>query len=147
MTFERADYTLDEPIPVEMRTVAGEALMVTVTAFDTDVDRLELHGAVKFEQWDLVVDSGAFHVDLQPDELSGGGDADVDVVLVLRAPVMAWFDDIDAIVASLFGEPHMLHQTEAWLLASAMQRVEVPDAPGATASLGFRTEWAAPLTD
>lgn len=36
----------------------------------------------------------------------------------------------------------LVRNTEAWLLCSAMQDIEVPDAPEAEASIGIRTAWA-----
>jgi len=147
MSLEYANFTLDEPAEIEMRTLLGESVVVIVSAIDTRPERVELSGSVSWDTWQRVAEVGAFHLDLDPNYLDGAGDADVEVVLVMRSGLVEMLNDTQELIDGLFGEPDVLHQTEAWLLGSAMQSVEVVDAPGATASVGFRTEWARPLLD
>jgi len=144
---ELANYTLDEPATIEMRTLIGQTLELTVAAIDTRLDRVELSATMTFDTWRVAESIGAFHLDLDPNDLDGGGEHDVEVVLVLRDVLVGLFDDCQGLVDVVFGEPDVLHQTEAWLLGSAMQVVEIDDATGTSASIGFRTMWAGSFVD
>lgn len=140
-----ARYHLDPPRELRLTPLYGDPIPVSVRGIDAGPDRIDLTGDVTWRDWLRVVDTGSFHVDLELGELPDELDRGVELVLTLRAP-FAWdFQDPDDVPGDLFGPgPSPLHHTEAWLLASAMQEVEVPGEEGATASVGFRTPWARP---
>jgi hypothetical protein len=146
MTFDAARYSLDEPQPVEMSTLTDEHVTVVISVIAVAPDRVDLTGTITASAWDRVQQCGAFHVDLESGIMPGEPDADVEIALTLRRPVIELFADGDELFAAMFTESGMvLRRSESWLLASAMQRVDVPDAPGSTAASGFRTRWASPL--
>lgn len=145
MPFESANYSLDEPHPLALVTLTGELVVMVVHALDTEPDRVELHGEMSIDDWSVAVEVGAFHLDLAEQEPLDEQSGPVEVVLVLRRPLLAMCESDEELLTTLFGgETGPLNESEAWLLASAMQQVDVPDAPGATASVGFRTQWARP---
>ena len=145
--FGTARYTLDDPAPVVLQTVTGASVVALVHAVDVDADRVEVHLTTAVGMWARALDDGAFHIDLEPEEFRPEGSAPVEVVLVLRAPIVARYDVVEPLLADLLGDrPTPLHQTEAWLLVSAVQAIPVPGEPGATASAGMRTRWARPFT-
>ena len=142
-----ARYTFEDRPAVALTPLSGPPLSLAVRAVDTDPDRVDLTAELSFADWLHALDVGAFHVDLELGELPDERDRPVEVVITLRAPFTWEFDDADDLVAALFGDaPSPLRHTEAWLLASALQEIEVPDTDGATTSVGFRTRWARPLT-
>jgi hypothetical protein len=147
LPFEPARYTFDEPVPVVLYTLTGAAVVVLVHAVDVEDDRIELHVSTAVDVWGRALDEGAFHSDLEPEEFRPAAGAPVEVVLVLRAPMVARFASVESLLEELTGDgPSPLHQTEAWLLASAVQEVEVPGEPDATVAVGLRTGWARPFT-
>ena len=141
-----ARYRLDPPVELRLSPLSGEPIPLSVRVIEAGPDRIDLTGELTYLDWLRVVDTGAFHVDLELGELPDEGDRGVEVVLTLRIPFAWEFEDPDDVPGELLGpEPSPLHQTEAWLLASAMQEVEVPGGEGARARVGFRTPWARPL--
>lgn len=147
MTYESTRYRLDEPHVVPMTTITGDTIEVTVTAIDTEADRVDLSAELSDEEWARVMRSGAFHVDLEPGFVPDEPGASVEVMLVLRRPVMDRFDDGDAMFAAVFEPGSVVQQTESWLLTSAMRRLAVPGAPDATAASGYRTRWSSGAGD
>ena len=140
------DYTIDPPMALTMYTLRGAPLEVQVRKVETSADRVDLFGSMGFDAWTRAVDHGAFHVDLDYEDALGETDREVLVTLLLRVAFAYDYDDPQVLMEELFGEsPSVLQQTDAWLLAEATQPVDVPDAPEATASTGFRTRWARPL--
>lgn len=143
--YEDARFALDDAFPLELATLTGATLTMMVAALDTDPHRVSLLGEIAIDGWDVVMSSGAFHTDLDSGGLPGER-SNVEVTLVLREPVAAMYPDGETVLAALFdAEPTPLRHTEAWLLASATQSVEVPGGDGATSSSGFRTQWAPPI--
>lgn len=143
--YEDARFALDGAYPLELVTLTGATVTMTVAALDTDPHRVSLLGEISIDVWDVVTSSGAFHTDLDSGALPGET-SNVEVTLVLRQPLAALYPDGETVLAELFdAEPTPLRHTEAWLLASAMQSVEVPGGEGATSSSGFRTQWAPPI--
>jgi len=143
--YEDARFALDGTYPLELVTLTGATVTMTVAALDTDPHRVSLLGEISIDVWDVVTSSGAFHTDLDSGALPGEP-SNVEVTLVLRTPLAALYPDGETVLAELFdAEPTPLRHTEAWLLASAMQSVEVPGGEGATSSSGFRTQWAPPI--
>ena len=143
--YEDARFALDDAYPLELVTVTGSILTMSVAALDTDSKRVTLLGEISIDDWGVVTSSGAFHTDLDSGALPGER-SNVEVTLILREPVAAMYPDGETVLAALFdAEPTPLRHTEAWLLASAMQSVEVPGGEGATSSSGFRTQWAPPI--
>lgn len=143
--YEDARFALDEPHPLDLLTLTGATVRIEMSAVDTDPDRVVLFGEIDKGEWDAATRLGAFHTDLEPGAIPGE-DSNVEVTLVLRSPVMDLYDDGEALLAAMFGaETTPLRHTESWLLASAMQSVEVPGGDGATSSSGYRTRWAPPL--
>lgn len=146
MAYEPAHYRLDDPSPLPMVTLTGELVVLVVAAVDVEPERVELHGTLSWEHWDLVDDVGAFHLDLDEHDPLAADDGDVEVVLALRRPLLDLCESNEDLLATLFAEePGTLNETEAWLLASAMQHSDVPDLDDATTSFGFRTRWARPF--
>lgn len=143
---DEARYVLDDRPRLRLTPLAGAVISLSVHAVETDPDRVDLAADLSFADWLHAVDVGAFHIDLGVGELPDDPERPVEVSLTLRAPFAYEFDAGDDLMAELFGDdPSPLHHTEAWLLASALQEVDVPDSDGATTSVGFRTEWARPL--
>ncbi len=145
--FGSARYALDDAVPVVLHTLTGESVVVLVHAIDVEQDRVEVHLTMTVDMWGRAMADGAFHSDLEAEELRPDGTRPIEVVLVLRAPIVAGYDTIDPLLADLLGDrPSPLQQTEAWLLVSALQEVAVPGEPEARASVGIRTGWARPFT-
>lgn len=149
---ESAHYTLDEAYPLSLITLTGDEISVGLQAIDIEPQRIEIHIAMDAQSWPQVIVNGAFHSDLDDtdeadkNDLGGDENGPIQAVLVLRQPLLHQFTQAQAFIDSLLSdEPTLLHQTEAWLLASALQAVAVPGDPGAKASIGLRTRWAAPF--
>ena len=141
-----ATYRLAPPRELRLHPLIGEPILLSVRLIEAGPDRIDVTGEITYLEWLRVVDAGAFHVDLELGELPDESDRRVEVVLTLRTPFAWEFEDPDDVPGELLGsEPSPLHQTEAWLLASAMQEVDVPGEEGARARVGFRTPWARPL--
>jgi len=149
---ESAHYTLDEAYLLSLITLTGDEISVRLQAIDIEPQRIEIHIAMEAQCWPQVIANGAFHSDLddsddaEKNDLGGDDNEPIEAILVLRQPLIQQFTQAQSFIDSLLSDdPTLLHQTEAWLLASALQAIAVPGESGAKASIGLRTRWAAPF--
>ncbi len=136
-------FTLDYVL--ELRSLAAGLIEIRVQIID--VGRIvELRGQITPETSQRIFETGTFHVDEADDPPAWDMDKSIDIVLRLRKPLVKMYSSAEGLYNELFtDEESPLRHTEAWLLLEAMQDVEVPGQPDATASFGVRTDWADPL--
>lgn len=141
----------DEPLEItmdrttELRSLIAGPIAMRVSLLDVG-ERVEMHGKVDVDTANRIFTTGTFHVDEADDPPGWDSGRAIDIVLRLRGPIAATYDDVDDFAIELFkDEDSPLRHTEAWLLLEAMQETEVPGMPDATASFGVRTDWADPI--
>lgn len=136
-------FTLEHTL--ELRSLAAGLIEVRVQTIDAG-RKVELRGQITPETSQRIFATGAFHVDEADDPPGWESDTPIDIILRLRAPLVKLYTDAEELYNELFTDDESpLRHTEAWLLLEAMQEVEVPGQPDATASFGVRTDWADPI--
>ena len=121
--------------------------IIDVNVLKVEVEeRIHLYGKISIESALSVFKTGTFHVDESDEPMGWESGLPIDIVLRMRNPIAERFSNIEKLTAALLtDETSPLRHTESWLLLEAMQKTEVPGAPGSYASFGVRTDWADPI--
>lgn len=139
------DVRFDLDHEVAFRLLDGTSVPVRVTTVRVGHD-VEVTGSVTLAVWERLFAAGAFHLDDEPPASGFETGRPVALRLRLRRPLAARLPDPDDLLRALVGDaPSAVQATEAWHALEAVQRLDVPGAPGEWVEIGLRTRFAEPV--